>query len=341
MNNAHRIGFLDRMVRRCLVLPASPTGKLKTRRLSKLGFLKFFIYNQLADTIWHAKIYFQQLREQACYGSTARARSYTQFQRALRASQRTVLYEIASGKQLQHDWGETRTEVAGRVGTANINVNILGYSRYLPVWTSPNQDAKNIVRSLVGAFEYFDSVLVGSLVNNQKDFETNRNCNGKVILNTKFLELVNHYEFDVKFRQSQRLKTKEKTTRIVSYVNYHIFQQYRGFDSYAYMKKLLKHWLNSDARKQTPVERFHNEHPQFQAKPDEGFDSRYQKVRQVTATAILDLLLHHSTVLNIKDENYKSQDKPKAGLISTTKKITEGYNNTEIKNRTLNLMRTG
>jgi len=39
---------------------------------------------------------------------------------------------------------------------------------------------------------------------------------------------------------------------------------------------------------------------------------------QVTATAILDRLLHHSTTLNIKGESYRLKDKRKAGLVPGT-----------------------
>jgi len=37
---------------------------------------------------------------------------------------------------------------------------------------------------------------------------------------------------------------------------------------------------------------------------------------QVIATAILDRLLHHSTVVNIKGESYRLKEKRKAGLLT-------------------------
>jgi len=36
---------------------------------------------------------------------------------------------------------------------------------------------------------------------------------------------------------------------------------------------------------------------------------------QIIATAILDRLLHHSTVINIKGESYRLKEKQRAGLI--------------------------
>lgn len=44
---------------------------------------------------------------------------------------------------------------------------------------------------------------------------------------------------------------------------------------------------------------------------------------QVLATAILDRLLHHSTVLNIKGESYRLKEKRKAGLLSDHKQTKE------------------
>jgi DNA replication protein DnaC len=44
---------------------------------------------------------------------------------------------------------------------------------------------------------------------------------------------------------------------------------------------------------------------------------------QILATAILDRLLHHSTVLNIKGDSYRLKEKRKAGLLTTTPKPKE------------------
>ena len=126
---AHRIGCSERTVRRYLALPAPPTGKPKHRRPSKLDPFKPFIDQQLANEVWNAEVIFQQLREQGYSGSSTLVREYIQPKRPLRASKQTVRYETQPGKQLQHDWGQIRTEVGGRMCTVNIAVNVLGYSR--------------------------------------------------------------------------------------------------------------------------------------------------------------------------------------------------------------------
>jgi len=46
---------------------------------------------------------------------------------------------------------------------------------------------------------------------------------------------------------------------------------------------------------------------------------------QVMATAILDRLLHHSTIINIKGESYRLKEKRKSGLLGKTSKMAIDY----------------
>ena len=54
---------------------------------------------------------------------------------------------------------------------------------------------------------------------------------------------------------------------------------------------------------------------------------------RLIATAILDRLLHHSTILNIKGESYRLKEKRRAGLLSRSEAITEAAT-TEVVTRT-------
>jgi transposase len=293
---AQRIGCSERTVRRYLALPAPPTGRPKSRRSSKLDPFKPFIDQQLADEVWNAEVIFQQLREQGYAGSSTLVREYIQPKRPLRASKRTVRYETHPGKQLQHDWGEIRTEVAGRLCTVNIAVNVLGYSRHFHVWAGPRQDAEHTYESLVQAFRYFGGVPASVLVDNQKAAVVRHDRDGKVTFNAGFLELANHYGFVAKACRPQRPRTKGKTERMVGYVKHHFFQRYRSFDSYAHLNQLLEHWLNTYAQqrllrrfRQTPAERFQEEQPQLLQRPETDFDTRYYDVRHVGWDAYIDV----------------------------------------------------
>ncbi len=293
---AHRIGCSERTVRRYLALPAPPTGKPKTRRPSKLDPFKPYIDEQLADEVWNAEVIFQQLRERGYTGSSTLVREYIQPKRPLRASKRTVRYETLPGKQLQHDWGEIRTEMGGRLCTVNFAVNILGYSRHFHVWAGPRQDAEHTYESLVQAFRYFGGVPASVLVDNQKAAVVRHDRDGKITFNTGFLELANHYGFAARACRPQRPRTKGKTERMVGYVKHHFFQRYRSFDSYAHLNQLLEHWLDTCAQqrmlrrfRQTPAERFQEEQLQLLPRPADDFDTRYYDIRHVGWDAYIDV----------------------------------------------------
>lgn len=293
---AHRIGCSERTVRRYLALPAPPTGKPKQRRPSKLDPFKPFIDAQLACDVWNAEVIFQQLRERGYAGSSTLVREYIQPKRVLRPSKQTVRYETAPGKQLQHDWGQIRTEVAGHQCTVNFAVNVLGYSRCFHVWAGPSQDAEHTYESLVQAFRYFGGVPASVLVDNQKAAVVRHDRDGKITFNAGFLALANHYGFAARACRPQRPRTKGKTERMVGYVKRHFFQRYRSFDSYAHLNQLLEHWLDTCASQRTlrqfqtsPAQRFEHERSHLMPRPATDFDTRYYDIRHVGWDAYIDV----------------------------------------------------
>jgi len=293
---AHRIGCSERTVRRNLALPAPPTGKPAVRKPHKLDPFKAFIDQQLANQVWNAEVIYQQIKEQGYNGGRSLVRIYIHPKRALRASKQTVRYETGPGQQLQHDWGQIRTEVAGHICSVNFAVNVLGYSRYSHVWAGPSQDAEHTYESLVQAFRYFGGVPATVLVDNQKAAVVRHERDGKVTFNTGFLELANHYGFIAKACRPQRPRTKGKTERMVGYVKHHFFQRYRSFDSYAHLNQLLEQWLGTCALQrtlkqfqQTPAQRFEIERPHLLPLPVMDFDTRYHDIRHVSWDAYIDV----------------------------------------------------
>lgn len=293
---AHRIGCSERTVRRYLALPAPPTGKAKHRRPSKLDPFKLAIDELLEQEVWNAEVIFQQLLERGYTGGSTLVRQYIQPKRSLRASKQTVRYETAPGQQLQHDWGEIRTELAGQQCTVNFAVNQLGCSRHFHVWAGPCQDAEHTYESLVQAFHYFGGVPAQVLVDNQKAAVIRHDRHGQVTFNTGFLALANHYGFTAKACRPHRPRTKGKTERMVGYVKHHFFQRYRSFESYTHLNQLLEHWLNTYASqrvlrqfRQSPAQRFEEERSRLQPLPPTDFDTRYYDIRHVGWDAYIDV----------------------------------------------------
>lgn len=293
---AHRIGCSERTVRRYLALPAPPTGKPSTPQPSKLDPFKAYIDELLAQDVWNAEVIRQLLRERGYTGGITLIRNYVHPKRSLRACKQTVRYETRPGEQLQHDWGQIRTEVAGRVCTVNFAVNVLGYSRHFHVWAGPSQDAEHTYESLVQAFRYFGGVPKSVLVDNQKAAVLRHDREGRVTFNQGFLALANHYGFTARACRPQRPRTKGKTERMVGYVKQHFFQRYRSFDSHAHLNQLLEQWLDQHASQrqlrqfqQSPAQRFEQEQPVLNPCPTTAFDTRYYDTRLVSWDAYVEV----------------------------------------------------
>ena len=257
---------------------------------------KPYIDELLGQDVWNTEVIRQLLQERGYDGCVTLIRRYVQPKRSLRASKQTVRYETIPGEQLQHDWGQIRTEVAGRLCAVNFAVNILGYSRHFHVWAGPSQDAEHTYESLVQAFRYFDGVPKRVLVDNQKAAVIRHDSGGRVVFNAGFLELANHYGFAARACRPQRPRTKGKTERMVGYVKHHFFQRYRSFDSYAHLNQLLEQWLSSYASQRTlrqfqqsPAQRFEEERHQLSPRPATDFDTRYYDIRHVGWDAYIDV----------------------------------------------------
>ncbi|EMF07176.1 IS21 transposase [Serratia marcescens VGH107] len=170
------------------------------------------------------------------------------------------------------------------------------------------------------------------LVDNQKAAGLENN-NGKVVYNSGFLLLADHYGFLPRACRPRGARTKGKVERMVKYLKENFFVRYRRFDSFTHVNQLLEQWMADVADKrelrqfrQPPEQRFALEQGHLQLLPDTDFDTSYFDIRHVSwdsyievnvlATAILDRLLHHSTTLNIKGESYRLKEKRKAGVLT-------------------------
>ena len=77
-------------------------------------------------------------------------------------------FETEPGRQLQSDWGEVITTIAGEPVKIDFQVNQLGYSRRFHFWCTDSQYAEHTYEGLIRCFEYFGGVPKEVLVDNQK-----------------------------------------------------------------------------------------------------------------------------------------------------------------------------
>lgn len=101
---------------------------------------------------------------------------------------------------------------------------------------------KHTYESLVRAFCYFGGSVKTVLVDNQK-VAVLKNYNGKVVFNSGFLLLADHYGFLSRACCPRRARTKGKVERMVKYLKENFFVRYRRFDSFAHVNQLLEQWM--------------------------------------------------------------------------------------------------
>ena len=238
----------------------------------------------------------REIEAQGYTGKGAILRAYIQPKRVLRPSRATVRFETKPGEQLQHDWAEIVTIVAGVAQKVYFAVNTLGYSRRFHVWATRSQDAEHTYEALIRAFEHFSGAPAEVLVDNQKSAVITHRIGEAVRFNARFLELAGHYGFRPRACRPYRARTKGKDERMVRYVKEHFFVRYRAFESLAHLNQLAEQWLAAEAdprvhgtHGEVVIERFRQEQPQLKALPAHRFDTSYREIRHVAFDGYIDI----------------------------------------------------
>lgn len=293
---AAKLNISERTVRRALKRGGPPPRRRCGVRLSKLDPFKPLIDQLLSEDVWNAEVIFVLIREQGYAGGRSILRDYIRPKRVMRRVKATVRFETQPGQQLQHDWSEIFTEIAGRRTKVYFAVNTLGYSRRFHVWAGASLDAEHTYESLIRSFEHFGGVAVEVLVDNQKAAVLEHRSGQALRFNPGFLMLAEHYGFKPCACQPGRPQTKGKDERNVGYVKQNFFQRYRCFDDFGHLNRCLTHWLETvaDPRRHGTVkevvrERFARELPKLKPLPSIRFDTSYRETRRAGLDGYIDI----------------------------------------------------
>lgn len=292
---AKELGVHPKTVSRALKRDGPPV-KQRKKRGSKLDPYKASVDRLLKEGVWNAKVILREIQAEGYTGGYTILRQYIQPKRALRSGKATVRFETKPGEQLQTDWGELVTEMAGKPTKVNFIVNQLGYSRRFHFWCTDSQDAEHTYEGLIRSLEYFGGVPQEVLVDNQKSAVLEHPSSGKVRFNERFLDLANLYGFNPRACRPYRARTKGKDERMVGYIKGHFFVRYRSFESWAHLNQLAKKWLAEEADlrvhgtvKEVVAERFAREAPRLGPLPAQRYDTSYRELRRVSWDAYIEV----------------------------------------------------
>lgn len=292
---AEQLGVHPKTVSRALQRSAAPQGTRK-HRMRKLAPYKPTVDRLLSEGVWNAVVILREIQEEGYSGGYTMLLQYIAPKRALRAGRQTVRFETKPGQQLQSDWGEITTVMAGQESKVSFIVNELGYSRRFHFWCTDSQDAEHTYEGIIRSFEYFDGTVEEVLVDNQKSAVLEHPVRGIVRFNERFMDLSQHYGFTPRACQPYRARTKGKCERMVGYIKDHFFQRYREFESWAHLNQLVEQWLREEADqrlhgtvKEIVAERFAQEAPVLGLLPAQRYDTAYRETRHVNWDGYVDV----------------------------------------------------
>lgn len=292
---AAELGVHPKTVSRALKRGAAP-ARQRQGRASKLDAHKATIDRLLSENVWNAMVILREIRAEGYDGGITLLREYIEPKRALRTGRATVRFESQPGQQLQTDWGETVTQIAGQPTEVDFIVNELGYSRRFHFWCTDSQDAEHTYEGLIRSFEYLGGVTEEVLVDNQKSAVLLPSNRGRPRFNERFLDLAGWYGFTPRACRPYRARTKGKDERMVGYIKGNFFVRYRSFESWAHLNQLAERWLAEEADlrvqgtvKEVVAERFAREQATLRPLPPQRYDTSYVELRKVAWDGYIDV----------------------------------------------------
>jgi transposase len=299
---ARQLGVHPKTVHRALQR-GGPAPRASAPRRSLLDPYKPLVDKLLNEGVWNAVVIWREIQEQGYPGKISIVRDYMRPKRALRPGRVTVRFETEPGRQMQSDWGEIRTAIAGVETRVEFIVNQLGYSRRFHFWCTDSHDAEHTYEGIIRSFEYFGGVAREVLVDNQKTAVLEHRNRQAPRFNERFLDLAGLYGFLPRACRPYRARTKGKDERMVGYIKHHFFVRYRSFESWAHLNQLAEQWLRDEADprmhgtvKEVVLERFERERSHLQSLPATRFDTAYKELRQVAWDGYVDVSGNRYTV---------------------------------------------
>jgi transposase len=292
---AAEMGVHPKTIRRAIDRGSAPRRQRQSRG-SKLDPYKETVDRLLKENVWNAMVILREIQAEGYAGGITVLREYMAPKRELRPSKATVRFETEPGKQLQSDWGEIVTQIAGEPVKVHFIVNELGYSRRFHFWCTDCEDAEHTYEGLIRSLEYFGGVSEEVLVDNQKCAVLEHPNRGKPHFNERFLDLAEWYGFTPRACKPYRARTKGKDERMVGYVKGNFFLRYRSFEGWVHLNQLAERWLTEEADqrvqgtvKEVVAERFAREQPTLGPLPKRRYDTSYLETRHVAWDAYIDV----------------------------------------------------
>ncbi|HNS53106.1 MAG TPA: IS21 family transposase [Anaerolineae bacterium] len=243
---ARETGHDRKTIRSVVRGPTVPPRKRKPRA-KKLDPFVQYLEMRMQEGVLNCNKLLEEIRKRGYRGGKSLVKTFVHPHREARRQEATVRFETEPGEQAQVDWAHFGyIEHRGRRRKLYAFVMTLGWSRasYLEFTVSVN--AAWWLRCHVHAFRYFGGVPRVVLHDNVKAAVLDREADGRIVWNERYLDFADYYGFIPRACRPYRAETKGKVEAGVRYVRSSFWPGLRFVDL-ADLNRQAMEWLDTVA----------------------------------------------------------------------------------------------
>lgn len=216
---ARKTGCDRKTIRKVLAEPLVPDRQPRQVQPYKLGLYIEYLKKRMDEGVYNASKLYTEIKDQGYEGGRTQVRSYVQAFRPVRLPDASVRYETEPGEQAQADWAHFGLiDHRGHQRRLYAFLMTLGWSRTTYVEFTVSADSGWWLRCHLHAFRYFGGVPRAVLHDNLKTAVLDRDADGSIHWNPRYLDFAGYYGFTPKACQPYRAQTKGKVESGVRYL---------------------------------------------------------------------------------------------------------------------------
>ena len=244
---ARLTGHDRKTIRNILNEPLLPVRPPRPPRVRKIDPFVPYLEGRLAEGVFNARKLCGEIQLRGYPGKETQVRAFVQPFREAREAQATLRFETEPGEQGQVDWGHFGLiNHYGRQRRLYGFVMTLGWSRAMYLEFTVSADAAWFLRCHLHAFEYFGGCPRQILHDNLKTAVLNRDADGTIHWNPRYLDFAGYYGFTPRACRPYRAKTKGKVESGIKYVRGNFWLGLKFIDL-ADLNRQGWHWLDTVA----------------------------------------------------------------------------------------------
>jgi transposase len=238
----------DRKTIRAIVNgPVSPPAQKRKSRARKLDPFEPYLERGIEEGVLNCNKLWDELHKQGYEGGKSLIKSFVQPYREARRQEATMRFETSPGEQAQVDWGHFGFIAHyGHRRRLYAFVMTLGWSRASYLEFTVSADAAWWLRCHVHAFRYFGGVPQVVLHDNLKTAVLERDADGAIHWNPRYLDFADYYGFVPRPCQPYRAQTKGKVESGIRYVRGNFWPGLRFVDL-TDLNQQAREWLDGTA----------------------------------------------------------------------------------------------